>query len=157
MSNNEEEYPGDLKSIQAYLADLILLVRDPVQTVLKSTMLMNGAAAIALLAFTGESTSRIPTEAFAGGIISFAIGVAFSGYGTLVGMIENYLMSRAFDKSHIIGKNTDELMIKVFFGQYHAPSKLIEYYQINTIFTAGISFISFLTGLALSVRPFIDM
>lgn len=157
MSNNEKEYPGDLKSIQTYLTDLILLVREPVQTVLKTAMLMNGAAAIALLAFTGDSTSRIPTEAFACGIISFGIGVAFSGYGALVGVVENYLMSRAFDKSYLKGKNTDELMIKVFCGKYRAPSKLIEYYQINTIFTAGMSFFSFFIGLGLSIRPFINM
>ena len=157
MSNNEEEYEGDLESIQTYLTEKIPLIREPVQTVLKSTMLMNGGAAIALLAFTRESASGILTEGFAGGIIFFAIGVAFSGYGTLVGTIENYLMFRAFDKSYVIGKNTDELKIKVFFGQYYAPSKLLQFYQINTMVTAGISFVSFLVGLALSIRPFINM
>ena len=119
-----------------HLRGLIDFARD----VLKSVTLINGGAAIALLAFAGsvlsdpDSSPNINAEMITWGLGTFAAGVFCAGAGSLTGYVSQYF----------------------YFGvsMRHTPKKWPLYWHLCTLILIGTSFISFVVGVLLSMCAF---
>ena len=126
----------ELECQAAQLRGLIDFARD----VLKSVTLMNGGAAIALLAFVGsvlsnpEKNLSLDTALISWALGVFALGVFISGVGIFTGYFTQYNYYQVS-----IGKSPE-----------YKPNCL----HIVTLFLVGASLLSFFAGVILSIVAF---
>ena len=136
MDELEHQAAFDRNLATEQLRGLIDFARDA----LKSVTLINGGAAIALLAFAGhvwstpETNSSLDT-ALAGPIVLFTVGVFFSASGSVAGYVTqyNYYM---------------ESICKKPFGN-------IRCFHIIAVILLFASLLSFFAGMILSIVTFI--
>ena len=114
------------------LRGLIDFARD----VLKSVTLINGGAAVALLAFARnvlsgpETNSTLDPALIYGALLAFIIGIFFSGVAIMFGYITQYNYFQVSINNLPEGKN--------------------KWWHISALVFTGASFLSFLVGVILS-------
>ena len=111
------------------------------QGAINAALLINGASAVAILAFVGQVFNELPTGVFASAkyeIAIFALGVFVAAFSTLLAYLAQFYYYRA------TGKGFDETV----------ETKIAEVIRHGAIVLVFLSFVIFIVGICLSLQMF---
>ena len=127
------------------------LSNDYGKAALKGAMVINGGAAIAVLAFAGNilSTSfgHSVLEYLANGFCSFSFGVLSAAVGTAMGYLTLYANQQLYQKIIEEGLNYDDVGITFQKFITIKPVPVILCFRLSTFALLGVSFILFYFGV----------
>lgn len=121
---------------QQYSLEMLRSVTTYGQEALKSAILINGSAAVALLAFIGniwiKSTGQLSVHSITKAIVLFAFGVVTAAIGTGTTYVTQYCYSKKWEKTAILFHIVTIIVVLVAyalfcFGSYDAYSAFVEH------------------------------
>ena len=159
MTKDDEKQRDIFRARQTLYIENLRMANEYRQSALKSAMLINGGAAVALLALAGS----ISSESVSGlidlveVIYYFTFGVLFAALGILM---SHFHINKSFEihqKVDATGGNKNVVGLSTIVGTNDPNYKTLRNYERSTYACIYVSFAIFIMGIIFSIDAFITI